>query len=121
MKLRAKIPQNETSNTTIITNDSLKQLALKEGRLITAEVKAPWVIMHSGPEEPKCSAENRFNGVIERIKKGEVNTEYTVRISDGTALCAVVSTESARLPGLGQGDRAWMLFNCFAVVLRTDR
>jgi len=106
--------------TTIITNDSLKQLALKEGRLITAEVKAPWVILHSGSEEPKCSAENRFNGVIENIKKGEVNTEYTVRISDGTALCAVVSTESARMLALGEGDRVWMLFNCFAVVLRTD-
>ncbi|HUV79035.1 MAG TPA: TOBE domain-containing protein [Desulfobacterales bacterium] len=108
------------SVTTVITNDSSDQLALKEGRLITAEVKAPWIILLSGKEKPKSSAENRFNGVIERINKGEVNTEYTLRIADGTALCALVSTESARRLALDPGEQVWALFNCFAVVLHVD-
>jgi molybdate transport system regulatory protein len=106
--------------TAVITNDSLEQLDLVKGRLITAEVKAPWVILLSGKEEPHCSAENRFNGVIERINRGEVNTEYTVRIPDGTTLCAVVSTHSTRHLGLDPGDRVWMVFNCFAVVLHAE-
>lgn len=105
---------------TVITNDSVEQLALKKGRLVTAEVKAPWVILHSGKKEPKCSAENRFYGLIEHINKGKVNTEYTVRITDGTALCAVVSTEGAQSLGLSAGDHVWALFNCFAVVLNVD-
>ena len=88
--------------------------------MITAEVKAPWVILHCVKEEPKCSAENRFNGRIDRINKGKVNTEYTVRITDGTALCAVVSTEGAQRLGLNQGDQVWAVFNCFAVVLNVD-
>ncbi len=108
------------SITTVITNDSLELLGLKEGQLITAEIKAPWVILHGGDEEPKCSAENRFNGVVERINKGQVNTEYTVRIADGTVLCAVVSTERAQRLSIEPGEQVWALFNCFSVVLHLE-
>ncbi|MFH2063652.1 MAG: TOBE domain-containing protein [Pseudomonadota bacterium] len=108
------------SVSTVITNDSLDRLALKKGRLITAEVKAPWVILFSGEKEPQCSAENRFNGIIEQINKGRINTEYTIRIEDGTVLCAIVSAESAGRLALDPGDRVWALFNCFAVVLHID-
>jgi molybdate transport system regulatory protein len=106
--------------TTVITNESLDQLGLKEGKLITAEVKAPWVILQKTLEEPECSAENRFNGVIVRINKGKVNSEYVVRISDGTELCSILSTESSRHLKLKDGDRVWALFNCFSVVLHAE-
>ena len=105
---------------TVVTNDSAEQLALKKGRLITAEVKAPWVILHSGEKEPKCSAENRFYGVIERMNKGSVNTEYTIHTTNGTTLCAVVSTEGAQRLGMDIGDHVWAIFSCFAVVLNVD-
>ncbi len=108
------------SVTTVITNDSLDRLGLKAGRLITAEVKAPWVILQQGHEEPACSAENRFNGVISRITRGRVSTEYSVRISDGTELCAVVSSTGRHRLHLQEDDRVWVLFNCFAVVLHID-
>ena len=106
--------------TTIITNESSELLGLKQGRLITAEVKAPWVVLHGGEAEPACSAENRFNGRITGVRKGDINTEYTVRISDGTELCAIVSTESSRRFAHKPGDRVWALFSCFAVVLHAD-
>ena len=105
------------SITTVITNDSLELLALRKGGLITGEVKAPWVTLCGGDEEPKCSSENRFNGIVERINKGQVNTEYTVRIGDGTMLCAIVSTESVKRLPLEPGEKVWALFNCFSVVL----
>ncbi len=106
--------------TTVITNESLDQLGLKEGKLITAEVKAPWVILQKTVEEPECSAENRFNGVVAWINKGKVNSEYMVRISDGTELCSIVSTKSSRYLRLKEGDRVWALFNCFSVVLHAE-
>ncbi|MBI9084938.1 MAG: TOBE domain-containing protein [Desulfobacterales bacterium] len=106
--------------TTVITNDSLDRLALKEGILITAEVKAPWVILQKGDAEPVCSAENRFYGVIARSNKGRVNTEYAVRLTDETELCAIVSTAGGLAVDLNEGDRVWALFNCFAVVLHVD-
>ena len=108
------------SVSTVITNDSLERLALKKGQMITAEVKAPWVVLHGGKAEPDRSAENRFRGVVDRINTGGVNTEYVVRIADGTALCAVVSTESARRFRVEPGERVWAVFNGFAVVLHVD-
>jgi molybdate transport system regulatory protein len=106
--------------TTIITRDSLSRLGLKTGSLITAEVKAPWVILQKSDREPESSAENRFVGNIIRINKGETTTEYVVRISDGTELCSIVSTENARVMGFKEDDRVWVIFNSFAVVLHID-
>jgi molybdate transport system regulatory protein len=105
---------------TIITNDSLERLGLVSGRLLTAEVKAPWVILYRGEKEPMCSAENRFSGVVERVARGRVNTEVSVRIADGTELCALVSTQGSRRLALDHGDRVWAVFNAFSVVLHLD-
>jgi molybdate transport system regulatory protein len=106
--------------TTVITNDSVERLGLQEGRLITAEVKAPWIILQKGDEEPECSAENRFNGVIERKMQGEINTEYTIHIPGGIELCAIVSTQHTQRIGFQVGDRVWAIFNSSSVVLRVD-
>ncbi len=106
--------------TTVITNDSLLRLGLKKGLLITAEIKAPWVILLKGDKEPESTAENRFLGTVKRINKGKITTEYIVRISDGTELCAVVSTENARQMRFQENDQVWVIFNSFSVVLHTD-
>jgi molybdate transport system regulatory protein len=106
--------------TSIITRDSLSRLGLKTGSLITAEVKAPWVILQRSDREPESTAENRFAGHIARINKGETTTEYVVSIPDGTELCSVVSTENARMMGFKEDDRVWAIFNSFAVVLHVD-
>jgi molybdate transport system regulatory protein len=106
--------------TTIITNDSLTRLGLQVGTLITAEVKAPWVILQKEDEAPKCTAENKFRGTIDRITKGKVTTEYVVRIDDGTKLCSVVSSGSSRRLELHENDPVWAIFNSFSVVLHLD-
>ncbi len=106
--------------TTVITNGSLSRLGLKAGSLITAEVKAPWVILEKSDREPGATAENRFSGTITCISRGKITTEYVVRISDGTELCSVVTTENARLMGFKENDRVWAIFNSFAVVLHVD-
>jgi len=105
---------------TVITNDSVGRLGLKEGQMVTAEVKAPYVIVQKTDEEPKSSAENRFKGVVEQVNIGKINTECVVGISDGTRLCSVITTESGRQLNLRKGDQVWTLFNCFAVVLNVD-
>jgi molybdate transport system regulatory protein len=104
----------------VITNDSLARLGLREGILATAEVKAPWVILHQGSEEPVCSAENRCRGTISRMTKGKVNVEYVVRLAGGIELCALVATESGRRLGFKEGDTVWAVFNCFSVVLHVE-
>ncbi|MFO7605704.1 MAG: TOBE domain-containing protein [Desulfurivibrionaceae bacterium] len=102
---------------TLITNDSLHSLGLKEGRLATAEVKAPWVILQKGGREPACSAENRCKGFIARKVMGAINTEYVVSLADGTELCSITGTAGHHAPDFAEGDKVWALFNCFSVVL----
>ncbi len=104
----------------IITNRSLEQLGLGPGKLVTAEVKAPWIILQKGGHHPGSSADNRFEGTVQAINQGKVSTEYTVRIPDGTLLCAVVSSRSVPDLGLKPDDKVQALFNCFAVILNTD-
>jgi molybdate transport system regulatory protein len=106
--------------TTVITNDSMERLGLKEGKMITAEVKAPYVIVEKTGEEPGSSAENRFKGIIEQVNVGKVTTEYVIDLSDGNKLCSITTTESGRQLNLKRGDQIWALFNCFAVVLHID-
>ena len=106
--------------TTLITTDSLARLGLKPGMLITAEVKAPLVVLEKAAREPSCSADNMFQGTIERVIRGAITTEYVVRIPDGTQLCSLVTRESSDRLGLGQGDPVWAMFTSFAVVLHVD-
>ncbi len=106
--------------TTMITNNSLERLGIKVGSLITAEVKAPWVILQKGQTKPSCSAENTFRGEVSRILRGKLTTEFTVRIRDGTELCSLVTEESRRKLGIKPKDKVWVVFNSFAVILRID-
>ncbi len=104
----------------VITNHSLENLGLKRGALVAAEVKAPWVTIHRSVDRPPCSAENVLGGSVERIVRGKVTSEIVARISDGTAICAVVTAQSLKMLDLRPSDRVWAAFNAFAVVLHAD-
>jgi molybdate transport system regulatory protein len=106
--------------TTVITNNSLKKLGLRTGSLVTAEVKAPWVILQKAQREPSCSAENLFRGTVAKVLCGKLVTEFIVRIQDGTELCSVVTEGSRRKLDVKEGDDVWVMFNSFAVILRVD-
>ncbi|GAB6097586.1 TOBE domain-containing protein [Desulfatiferula olefinivorans] len=108
------------SLSTVITTDSLAALGLARGSLVTAEVKAPWIDLYAGEDEPRTSAENRLQGTVTSIKTGAVNTEYRIDVSERTALCAIVSSEANDRLKLSEGDRVWALFNGFAVILHQD-
>ena len=104
----------------IVTNTSAENLGLKPGLLLSAEIKAPWLVLERRDAEGRNSLENRRDGVITRIKAGTVNTECAVRIADGTQLCAVVSSPVFAGLGLKEGDPARVLFSCYAVILHTE-
>ncbi|AFM24772.1 TOBE domain-containing protein [Desulfomonile tiedjei] len=106
--------------TTVITNNSLNRLGIKQGSLIAAEVKAPWVILQKAKTKPSCTAENMLHGTVTQILRGKLTTEFTVRIQDGTDLCSLVTEESRRRLAINEGDKVWVVFNSFAVILRAD-
>jgi len=104
----------------IITNTSAEHLGLKPGRLLSAEVKAPWLVLERHDVKGCSSLENRRDGIIVRIKAGAVNTECAVRITDGAQLCAVVSSPAFAELRLKEGDPARVLFSSYAVILHTE-
>jgi molybdate transport system regulatory protein len=106
--------------TTVITNNSLKRMGLKTGSLVTAEVKAPWVVLQKARTKPLCTAENMFRGAVAKILRGKLTTEFIVRIGDGTELCSLVTEESRRKLDIRQGEDVWIMFNSFAVILHVD-
>ena len=104
----------------VITLDSLSRLGLKVGRLATVEVKAPWVSLYKTETDPLCSAENRLPGIITRITRGQVNTEYVLRIGSDTELCVITTTQSLRRLELQEKDTVWAVFGSYATILRVD-
>jgi molybdate transport system regulatory protein len=104
----------------VITNDSQARLGLKLGSLVVAEVKAPWVMLTKGDEEPISTAENRFRGTVYRLRRGKVSTEIVVRIPDGTELCSVVTEKRRRMLDIKEDDTVWAAFNAYAVVIHAD-
>ncbi|SHH71059.1 TOBE domain-containing protein [Desulfofustis glycolicus] len=105
---------------TVITNDSLERLGLCRGRLLTAEVKAPLVMLQAGEEPPLCSADNRLKGSVVAVTPGPVTSECVVRVSEGVEVCAIISSAQRSVLDLRVGMAVWVLFSCFAVVLQAD-
>lgn len=106
--------------TTVITNNSLKRMGLKTGSLVTAEVKAPLVVLQKSRTKPSCSAENMFHGTVTRILRGKLTTEFIVRLQDGTELCSLVTEASRRRLDIREQEDVWIMFNSFAVILHVD-
>jgi len=102
---------------TLITLESLDRLALQVGRLVTAEVKAPWVMVQPGDAAVDNSAENRFSGTVVRIRQGKLISEVVVRLDDNSEICALITREGRQQLTCGEGDSAQVFFNCFAVIL----
>jgi len=111
----------------VITVGSLDSLGLREGGMVTAEIKAPWVLVApADPADPArppravLGADNFFPGTVTSLGTGSVTSEVVVELGDGTAICAVITSASAEGLGLAPGRPAWVFWSAFAVILNTD-
>ena len=99
----------------IITAESADNLELREGINTTATIKAPWVIISTG--DAPTSARNHFFGKVQSVQLGEIEAEVLVTLDEGTTVCAVITSQSARVLKLEPGKPVSVLFKAFAVVL----
>jgi molybdate transport system regulatory protein len=104
----------------VITNESLDKLGIAEGRAVVAYVKAPWVILVKDPDSPHTSSRNRLQGEIRRINQGTIAAEIVLELQDGTEVCALITDESVKALQLAAGDKIWVLFKAFSVILGTE-
>jgi molybdate transport system regulatory protein len=104
----------------VITNDSMRGLGLREGSLVTATVKAPWVILVKGDGELKTSARNRYRGKVVAVTEGMISAEVIVALPDGTRICSLITDESVKKLDLKEGETVCALFEAFSVILNAD-
>ncbi|MDO9082064.1 MAG: TOBE domain-containing protein, partial [Humidesulfovibrio sp.] len=100
--------------------DSVERLGIRPGVLATADIKAPWVQISAGAQEPRSSAANRYPAVVRRVladPADPVAAEVVAELADGTRLAAVITKDSARRLGLAEGAAVWVSFGAFSVIL----
>lgn len=108
--------------TSVVTRESVERLGIRPGVLATADIKAPWVQLAAGEDEPRSTAANRYPAIVRRILTGEsqgdlVAAEVVAELSDGTKLAAVITFESVRRLGISIGSPVWASFGAFSVIL----
>ena len=104
----------------VITAESASTLALAEGRIMTATVKAPWVILTLKDDGLKTSARNRFEGVIASVAVSEIAAEVVADLADGTKVVALVTRESVDRLKLEVGREILVMFKAFSVILNAE-
>ena len=104
---------------TVITNNSVQRLNIEKGLAITAEVKAPWVVISRDESTPRASACNVFHGRVQEITRGKILTEVLVLLDDETEICSVITDASRRRLMLAPATPVWVMFNSFAVILQS--
>ena len=101
----------------IVTENSVRSLALAVGQEAIAYVKAPWVIVLAGKPEVRFSARNQLAGQVSNVRKGAVNSEVAIALPGGSTVHAVVTNEAALELGLKEGVPATALIKASHVVL----
>lgn len=102
----------------IVTNESVQNLGLAEGREVMAFVKASSIVLMVGEEGARVSARNQFRGVVQAIHHGPVNTEVTLDLPGSHhVLTAVVTDQSVERLGLVVGQPATAIFKASSVFL----
>jgi len=106
--------------TAIITNESVKNLGLTEGKEACALVKASWIILTAGEGNLKVSARNNFSGKVSKITPGAVNTEVNLDLGGGQELTAIITNTSCRNLGLKEGGPAGALIKASHVIIAVE-
>ena len=106
----------------LITDESCKTLALNEGKLVNASIKAPWVLVQGGELSPKSSppAENCFTGVVERVREDDMVAEILVALGEGSQVCALRNRGPENPINLVAGQTVTVFFKAFSVILTVD-
>ena len=106
----------------LITDESRKTLALAEGKLVNASVKAPWVLVQAGelPKNASTPAENCFAGMVERVREDDMVAEILVALPEGSLVCALRNRSAENPVSLTAGQKVTVFFKAFSVILNLD-
>ena len=99
----------------IITAESADNLRTPRRHQHHCDDQGP--VGHHQHRRRPTSARNHFSGKVQSVQLGEIEAEVLVTLDEGTTVCAVVTSQSARVLKLEPGKPVSVLFKAFAVVL----
>ena len=89
----------------VITNTAANNLNLEIGDEVVAIFKSRTVLITTDITL-NISARNKFQGVIDSINKGEINSEVILDIGNGDNIASVITTSSIENLGVRKGSHA---------------
>lgn len=101
----------------IVTEASVRALALSVGKGVVAYVKAPWVMVLTGAADMHFSARNQLNGIVTGVAKGGINSEVRIELPGRSTVYAVVTNQAVQELGLKAGVPATALIKASHVIL----
>ncbi|MRR56932.1 MAG: LysR family transcriptional regulator [Deltaproteobacteria bacterium] len=101
----------------VVTNESVEGLGLREGSEVYAIIKASSVLIGKDLEESKLSTGNILAGRIINLLEGAVNTEVTLELAGGNTISAVITNFSAQKLALREGDRVCAVCKASDIIL----
>ena len=101
--------------TAIISMESMRSLDLHKGQTVTAQVKAPWVVLSPAGADTSCA--NNFQGTVLFVRKGSLEASVRLRLADGTGMAAMLSLDAVERLGLAEGAACTVSFSAMSVVL----
>ena len=106
--------------TAISTNSRAESLALANGKIAYAVIKASDVMVGKGLEKARLSARNILPGTISKLQEGAVNSEVVIRLSGGTEIAASITRESVAALELKIGDIVSAVIKASSVLVGVD-
>ncbi|MBS0458163.1 MAG: TOBE domain-containing protein [Proteobacteria bacterium] len=100
----------------IITNRSVDDLGLAEGRSAVALVKSSFVVL-AAADGLRTSARNALAGVVTACHEGAVNAEVELTLAGGQRLVATVTNQSVHTLGISVGMPLRALIKASHVIL----
>lgn len=101
----------------VVTNESVEGLGLREGSEVYAIIKASSVLIGKNLDESGLSSGNILTGRVVSLVDGAVNTEATLELAGGNTISAVITNSSARKLDLREGDIACAVCKASDVIL----
>lgn len=103
--------------TSMITDSSVKRLALAPGKEVMAIVKASNVMLGCDMDFTKISARNILTGTVSNIVSGVVNDEITIELPGGSTVTSIITSASVKRLSITVGKAVSAIIKASDVLL----
>jgi molybdate transport system regulatory protein len=100
----------------VITNTAVNNLDLKLGDEVVAIFKSSTVLITTDISL-NISARNKFQGTVDSINQGEINSELIIDIGNGDKIASVITTNSIEKLGIIKGSQVSAIIKASDVMI----